>query len=375
MVYATSTKHPKGLRLLSLDGGGVRGIMGLVILKELMLRVQKRKGLDKIPLPADYFELAGGTSTGGIMGIMLFRLRMSVDDTIKEYDRIAKTIFSPKIYGWDISWIPGSSYLNNSKALVQDSRFDAESMSKAIDEVVEKFGLDENDKKLKGNAPLQHEGGARMFCCTTAQNRAESMLMRTYKDKTIYAKSKANDALLKHGDKLTISIAARATSAAPTFFPEVKFPEDKPELVFWDGGLLNNNPIDQLWYTRFELVDPKEPSPQISCVISLGTGYVSPGKAKKSWIKVVGVASKVMDFATNTNAKGKDFSRHMAHLNERDEHRDTKYIRFNPFLNEEIGLDEYLRMDDLKAIAQKTMDDPNPKNQFWINQAVDAICA
>lgn len=162
MVYVASTKHPKGLRLLSLDGGGVRGIMGLVILRELMLRVQKKKGLDKIPLPADYFELAGGTSTGGIMGIMLFRLRMSVDDTIDEYDRIAKTIFSPKIYGWDISWIPGSSYLNNSKALVQDSRFDAGSMSKAIDEVVEKFGLDENDKKLKGNAPLQHEGGARM---------------------------------------------------------------------------------------------------------------------------------------------------------------------------------------------------------------------
>jgi len=44
-------------------------------------------------------------------------------------------------------------------------------------------------------------------------------------------------------------------------------------------------------------------------------------------------------------------------------------------LKVEIGLDEYLRMDDLKAIAQKTMDDPNPTNQFWINQAVDAICA
>lgn len=163
MVYNALTKHPKGLRLLALDGGGVRGIMGLVILRELMSRVQKRKNLPEMPRPADYFELAGGTSTGGIMGIMLFRLRMSVDDTIKEYDRIAKTIFSPKFYGWDISWLPGASYLNNSKALVQDSRFDAGSMSKAIDEVVEKFGLDEQDKRLKGNAPLQHDAGARML--------------------------------------------------------------------------------------------------------------------------------------------------------------------------------------------------------------------
>ncbi|KAF4993509.1 hypothetical protein FGRMN_6438 [Fusarium graminum] len=366
MVYIPATKHLKGLRLLSLDGGGVRGIMGLVVLKHLMERVRDRKGLAETPRPSDYFELAGGTSTGGIMGIMLFRLRMSVDDTIKEYDRIAKTIFKPKIYGMDISWMPGASYLNNSKALVQDSRFDAGSMSKAIDEVVEKFGLDENDKKLKGNAPLQHEKGARI---------AESMLMRSYKDSTVYASSKLNNALLKYGDQITISIAARATSAAPTFFPEVKFPEGKNDLTFWDGGLLNNNPIDQLWYSRFELVEPKEPAPPVSCVISLGTGYVSPEKAQKSWIKVVGVASKVMDFATNTNAKGKDFSRHMAHLNLRPEHIDTKYIRFNPYLNEEIGLDEYGRMADLKDIADKSMRDPKPVNQEWIEKAVDSICA
>ena len=82
-----------------------------------------------------------------------------------------------------------------------------------------------------------------------------------------------------------------------------------------------------------------------------------------------------MDFATNTNAKGKDFSRHMTHLNERDEHKDTKYIRFNPYLSEEIGLDEYGRMEDLKKIAQKTMNDQTGKNQHYIDQAVDAICA
>lgn len=179
-----------------------------------------------------------------------------------------------------------------------------------------------------------------------------------------------------HGSKITISIAARATSAAPTFFPEVKFPNPaKPELVFWDGGLLNNNPIDQVWYTRFELVDPKDPAPPISCVISLGTGYVNPSKTSKPWVKIAGVASKVMGFATNTNAKGKDFSRHMKHLNERDEHRDTKYIRFNPYLEEEIGLDEYQRMEELKKIAQKDMDDPDAERQKWIETAVDSICA
>ncbi|KAJ4245721.1 hypothetical protein NW762_013845 [Fusarium torreyae] len=179
----------------------------------------------------------------------------------------------------------------------------------------------------------------------------------------------------KHGHKVTIDIAARATSAAPTFFPEVKFPENNPEqLIFWDGGLLNNNPIDQVWYARYELIKPKDPPPTISYVISLGNRYLSPGKDQPTFIKLVGVASKVIAFATNTNAKGKDFSRHISHLQARAEHENTKYIRFNPKLEEEIGLHEYWRMNELKKIAMNDMADPSLDKQKWIEKAVDAIC-
>lgn len=211
------------------------------------------------------------------------------------------------------------------------------------------------------------------FCCTTAQNRAETVLLRCYEDNNIYAKSIANDAMKKSQDKVTISLAARATSAAPTFFPEVKFPERKPELLFWDGGLLNNNPIDQLWYSRYELVQPEEPPPAISCVISLGTGYVKADSPSDSWFQLAGVASEVMDFATNTNAKGKDFSRHMTQLNKREEHKNTKYIRLNPPLGrDKIGLADYTKMEDLKIITRKYLKDE--KNQEWIEKAVCAIC-
>ncbi|KAM5369382.1 hypothetical protein ACJZ2D_008996 [Fusarium nematophilum] len=376
MVYLPATKHINGARLLALDGGGVRGIMALEVLKELMERVKKRKGLAKAPPPADYFELAAGTSTGGIMGIMLFRLRMTAQQTIDEYNRIAQTVFSPKIYGWNISRVLPTgvaSFVNNSKTLVQSSRFDDASMKKAIDEVVEKYGLDDNDKKLRGDAPLQHSGGARVFCCTTAQNRAETVLLRSYKDNNIYAGSIVNNVMKDNQDKVTISLAARATSAAPTFFPEVKFPEHKPELTFWDGGLLNNNPIDQLWYSRYELVQPEEPPPAISCVISLGTGYIRPDSPSDSWFQLMGVASEVMDFATNTNAKGKDFSRHMTHLNMRGEHKETKYVRLNPSLGkQEIGLADYNKMKELQELARTYLENPN--NQKWIDVAVDAIC-
>ena len=49
------------LRLLALDGGGVRGLSALMILRQLMEAVNP----DSPPKPCDYFDMIGGTSTGG----------------------------------------------------------------------------------------------------------------------------------------------------------------------------------------------------------------------------------------------------------------------------------------------------------------------
>jgi patatin-like phospholipase/acyl hydrolase len=51
----------KDLRLLALDGGGARGLSALIILKHLMDTVNP----DSPPKPCDYFNIIGGTSTGG----------------------------------------------------------------------------------------------------------------------------------------------------------------------------------------------------------------------------------------------------------------------------------------------------------------------
>jgi len=47
------------------DGGGIRGVSELLILDEIMHRVQCDLDLRQMPLPCDYFHLIGGTSTGG----------------------------------------------------------------------------------------------------------------------------------------------------------------------------------------------------------------------------------------------------------------------------------------------------------------------
>ena len=52
---------PKDVRLLALDGVGVRGLSALMILQQLMEAVNS----DAPPKPCDYFDMIGGTSTGG----------------------------------------------------------------------------------------------------------------------------------------------------------------------------------------------------------------------------------------------------------------------------------------------------------------------
>ena len=47
------------------DGGGIRGMSALLILERLMEEVRDANGFGDIPRPCDYFDLIGGTSTGG----------------------------------------------------------------------------------------------------------------------------------------------------------------------------------------------------------------------------------------------------------------------------------------------------------------------
>lgn len=61
-------------RILSLDGGGVRGLSSLMILQELMEEIGH--DAEVVPKPCEYFDLIGGTSTGGLIAIMLGLLEM-----------------------------------------------------------------------------------------------------------------------------------------------------------------------------------------------------------------------------------------------------------------------------------------------------------
>ena len=84
-------KGPK--RILSLDGGGIRGVLTLQYLKVIETMVKERFGEET--LLCDYFDLIGGTSTGSIIAAGLAS-GMSVDELNALYTGIGSTVFESK---------------------------------------------------------------------------------------------------------------------------------------------------------------------------------------------------------------------------------------------------------------------------------------
>ena len=48
---------------------------------------------DKVPKPCDYFDLIAGTGTGGLIAIMLGRLRMNTKDCMRVYVQMTRKVF------------------------------------------------------------------------------------------------------------------------------------------------------------------------------------------------------------------------------------------------------------------------------------------
>jgi hypothetical protein len=76
----------------------VRGYSMLIIIQELMHRTYvetegKAPRRDQIPKPCDHFDLICGTGTGGLIAIMLGRLRLDLETCKEVYVRMTRRVF------------------------------------------------------------------------------------------------------------------------------------------------------------------------------------------------------------------------------------------------------------------------------------------
>jgi len=100
----------------------------------------------KPPKPCEYFDLIGGTSTGGLIAIMLGRLQMDVEACIDAYLQLSADVFQPKRCNINI--------LGKAKDKVKvRERFDSEKLKQSIQTIVDKAEEDEGkDAKLRKEA-------------------------------------------------------------------------------------------------------------------------------------------------------------------------------------------------------------------------------
>ena len=200
---------PKVRKILSLDGGGVRGLSIIMILKYLMKNLNRQRGT--ILQPWQEFDMIGGTSTGGIIAIMLGRLRMSLDECEEAYKTLSKKVFSATTRG---SANPRRIY----DFLKANGKFDERPLEESIRDTLLGRNLAENEL-------LQERGpdACRVFVCATRAENSAPAVLRSYE-------SSRNDPFY---DICQIWEAVRATSAASTFFEPIQIgPNDE---TFVDG--------------------------------------------------------------------------------------------------------------------------------------------
>jgi hypothetical protein len=141
------TNGPK--RILSLDGGGIRGILTLEYLSAIEDMLKKRSGRDDFLL-CDYFDLIGGTSTGSIIAAGL-ACGMRVDRLKKLYRELGNSVFVNKIHKiWRMGGILAPKFPSEPVQLALDLQLGAQT---TIDSDRIRTGLMIMTKRLDTGSP------------------------------------------------------------------------------------------------------------------------------------------------------------------------------------------------------------------------------
>ncbi|KAK5686500.1 hypothetical protein LTS10_002619 [Elasticomyces elasticus] len=245
-------RDAEGLCLLSLDGGGVRGLSTLYVLKHIMDRLnaaRNQEGLGSVK-PCDIFDVIGGTSTGGLIAIMLGRLGMDVAECIQAYKDMMKGIFEQsrpaRLWAKVPMYPTGKIKPSFSSARLRD----------AVTKLCAQRSMDAAGTLNDGT-----ERACKTFVCSVAKEDSLPVRLRCYQTNKV--------------NNITPSIveAALATSAATSYFETATIGNRK----FVDGGLAVNNPAEEVEWEAQDIwcTDLGDIKKLVSCFISIGTGVPS----------------------------------------------------------------------------------------------------
>ncbi|KAL7518065.1 hypothetical protein ACHAWX_002922 [Stephanocyclus meneghinianus] len=281
-IWVPKQPGQRGLRVLSLDGGGTRGIAAITSIRHI---VDAMGGIEV----CDAFDMIVGTSTGAIIAFLVGLRRESAADARIRYDTLIKRIFV-------------KSLLKPIMLATTTASYDEANLMEVLDEILKDDGM--LDSRANPAVPLvtavsskmsstpsqlcllrnYNYGGGEMpdsFCIDPDKARKRLGLddddvvqafasPDTKKTSSIKCAPRTGIGSRYPGSfRVTQKIALRATTAAPTFFkPLLSFDE-----LYVDGGIVASNPTAVAVHEA-RTVFPGVP---LEAIVSVGTG----GKKKR----------------------------------------------------------------------------------------------
>jgi len=192
-------------RILSIDGGGLRGIVPLLILKEIENKTGKKI--------YELFDLITGTSTGGIITCGLIATKdgktpyLTIDQLIDLYTTKAESIF------------PWKRNIFQRIGTGINSLFNPKFSPNGLDDLLRQYF---GDLKLS--------------------NTLKPIIVTSYdikNNEVVMFKTRKCD---ENGYNALLKDVCRATSAAPTYLPSYKMSFSGKDRILIDGGVYINNP-------------------------------------------------------------------------------------------------------------------------------------
>lgn len=233
------------IRILSLDGGGILGIVPAMVLTALETKIQQKTGNPDDRL-IHYLDFLAGTSTGGIIACILACPR-SGDDPTPRYSAADAAEFYQK-YG---SQIFRSSWMKRTLGSVglADERYDSAEIERLLKKHFGEIRLSQLLRPCLVPA-YNLEQGVTWFFCKHDHDNGE----KPFRD-------------------FLVRDVCRSTSAAPSYFePSNVFSLSKIRHPFIDGGVFANNP------TLCAIAEVSKAdgafTPDNMLILSMGTGSV-----------------------------------------------------------------------------------------------------
>ncbi|MES2772558.1 MAG: patatin-like phospholipase family protein [Bacteroidota bacterium] len=313
------------VRILSLDGGGIRGIIPATIMVEIEYRLQLKTGDSNVRI-ADYFDLVAGTSTGGILtGLYLCpsengRPRFTAAEALDLYLKKGDLIFQ-----MDFLQKASKLYVIFNEMYPQEP---IETLLKAY------FGDTMLSELLKPCLITSYD---------IRNRRGHFFTSIDAKCKNIY--------------DFKLADVCRATSAAPTYFEPAQINSAQgSDYTLVDGGVFVNNPT-LCAYSEARTINfsevlagkkPDKPTAKDMLIISIGTGTVKkPYKFEE--VKnagLIGWLPVIIDVMMSGNSETVDYhlKKMFNTLSKKDE---DDYHRLEPDLQDALSEMDDVTFDNL----------------------------